>query len=77
MRLAGTPLLLSLMTLVHYHRTDLPQERGKLYGQCLDILLELWDKQDKKLKLPDGPSPKEKRLVLQEVAFHLLGVHGI
>ncbi len=72
LRLAGTPLMLSLMTLVHYHQTDLPQERGKLYGQCLEILLELWDKQDKKLKLPDGPSPREKRLVLQEVAFHFL-----
>ncbi len=71
LQLAATPLLLSLIILEHYHCPNLLRERGKLYGQCLEFLLELWDKHEKKLKL-DGACHKGKRLVLQEVAFHFL-----
>ncbi len=70
--LARTPLMLSLITLVHYHRvTDLPKGRAALYGKCLEILLDLWDRQDKTLKVA-GPSLKEKLLVLQAIAFDFL-----
>jgi hypothetical protein len=73
LRIASTPLLLSLMTLVHYHRvTDLPQGRAELYEKCVDILLDLWDRQDKRLQLPEVPTLKEKRIVLQAIAFHFL-----
>ena len=34
-RLARTPLILSLIALVHYRRTRLPQGRARLYQQCL------------------------------------------
>ncbi|MCP4660756.1 MAG: NACHT domain-containing protein, partial [bacterium] len=72
LRIARTPLLLSLITLVHYHRvTDLPQGRAKLYEQCLEILLELWDRQDKRLQV-SGSSWKGKLLVLREMAFYYL-----
>ena len=73
LRIAGTPLLLSLITLVHFHRqTDLPRGRAKLYEQCVEILLDLWDRQDKRLRLPTVPSLKEKRMVLEAIAFHFL-----
>lgn len=73
LRVAGTPLLLSLITLVHFHRqTDLPKGRAKLYEQCVEILLDLWDRQDKRLRLPEIPTLKEKRMVLEAIAFHYL-----
>jgi hypothetical protein len=73
LRIAGTPLLLSLITLVHFHRvTDLPKGRAELYEKCVDILLGLWDRQDKRLQLPEVPTLKEKRMVLQTIAFHYL-----
>lgn len=73
LRVASTPLLLSLITLVHFHRqTDLPRGRAKLYEQCVEILVDLWDRQDKRLRLPEVPSLKEKRMVLEAIAFHYL-----
>ncbi len=73
LRVASTPLLLSLITLVHFHRkTGLPKGRAKLYEQCIEILLDLWDRQDKRLRLPEVPSLKEKRMVLEAIAFHYL-----
>jgi hypothetical protein len=73
LRIAATPLLLSLITLVHYHRvTDLPKGRAELYEKCVEILVDLWDRQDKRLQLPEVPSLKEKRMVLQTIAFHYL-----
>ncbi len=70
---ATTPLLLSLITLVHFHRhTDLPKGRAKLYEQCVEILVDLWDRQDKRLDLPKVPTLKEKRMVLEAIAFHFL-----
>jgi formylglycine-generating enzyme required for sulfatase activity len=73
LRVAGTPLLLSLITLVHFHRhTDLPKGRAKLYEQCVEILIDLWDRQDKRLLLPEIPSLKEKRMMLEAIAFYYL-----
>ena len=71
LRIARTPLILSLVTLVHKNRTaDLPQGRGRLYRECLDILLDSWDKKDKGLDAPDSPSPNDKLLALKTIAFH-------
>jgi formylglycine-generating enzyme required for sulfatase activity len=73
LRIARTPLLLSLITLVHYHQVaKLPKGRAQLYKRCLDVLLELWDAKDKRLRLPVSPSLKDKLLVLQAIAFHFL-----
>ncbi len=72
LRISRTPLLLSLITLVHYHRrTDLPEGRAALYEDCLRILLEQWDKSDKGLQIA-GPTLKEKLMVLKAIAFHYL-----
>jgi len=72
-RIARTPLILSLITLVHYHRVaDLPKGRAQLYEKCLEILLELWDLSEKHLKPAETASLKGKLLVLKELAFHYL-----
>ena len=71
LRIASTPLLLSLMAFVHYHKVDLPKGRARLYGDCVEILLDLWDKKDKRLDLPEI-TLKEKRMVLEAIAFHYL-----
>ncbi len=72
LRIARTPLLLSLVTLVHYYRVaDLPKGRAELYSDCLRILLELWDKSRQVLQVA-GPTLKEKLMVLRAIAFHYL-----
>jgi formylglycine-generating enzyme required for sulfatase activity len=71
MRVARTPLILSLITLVHYARqAELPKGRATLYQRCLEILLEEWDMAEKRLRLPDAPSLQDKLLVLKTIAFH-------
>jgi len=72
LRIARTPLILSLVTLVHKNRTaDLPKGRARLYRECLDILLDIWDSKDKGLAaLPDAPSPNDKLFALKTIAFH-------
>jgi formylglycine-generating enzyme required for sulfatase activity len=68
-RLARNPLILSLIALVHYRRTRLPQGRAKLYQECLEILLETWDYEDKELEVV-GPSLHAKETILQEIAYY-------
>ena len=38
--LASNPLLLTIVLLVYNSRTRLPEERGRLYDECIDVLLE-------------------------------------
>ena len=71
LRIARTPLILSLVTLVHKNRTtDLPKGRARLYRECLEILLDLWDAKDKGLTIPDAPSLNDKLLALKTIAYH-------
>ena len=71
LRIASTPLILSLVTLVHKNRTtDLPKGRARLYRECLEILLDLWDAKDKGLTIPDSPSLNDKLLALKTIAYH-------
>ncbi len=72
LRIARTPLILSLITLVHKTRSDLPKGRARLYRECLEILLEKWDMEDKRLKEANAPSLKDKMLALQHVAVYFL-----
>ncbi len=73
LRIARTPLILSLVTLVHKNRTtDLPKGRARLYRECLEILLDLWDAKDKGLTIPDAPSLNDKLLVLKTIAYHFV-----
>jgi formylglycine-generating enzyme required for sulfatase activity len=41
-RLAGNPLLLTMMTLLHSYAGRLPDERVQLYEQCIEMLLYRW-----------------------------------
>ncbi len=41
--LAKTPLLLTLMAIVFESRGSLPDDKLRLYSQCVDILLDSWD----------------------------------
>ncbi len=68
-RLARNPLILSLIALVHYRRTRLPQGRAKLYKECLEILLDVWDSRDKDIQI-SGPSYNAKETILREIAYY-------
>ncbi len=51
-RLAGNPLLLTMMTHVHAYEGELPQQRVRLYEKSLDFLLRRWrpDRGEQSLK---------------------------
>jgi HEAT repeat protein/energy-coupling factor transporter ATP-binding protein EcfA2 len=42
-RLATTPLLLTLLALIHYQGTRLPSRRVELYRLCVEALAETWN----------------------------------
>jgi formylglycine-generating enzyme required for sulfatase activity len=43
-RMAGNPLLLTVMALVHAREPELPEARALLYERCVDVLLWLWER---------------------------------
>jgi formylglycine-generating enzyme required for sulfatase activity len=43
-RMAGNPLLLTVMALVHARDSELPEARALLYDRCVDVLLWLWER---------------------------------
>ncbi|RRR75556.1 MAG: hypothetical protein EI684_04410 [Candidatus Viridilinea halotolerans] len=57
--LAGTPLLLTVMALVHAFRGSLPDARALLYAECVDLLLLRW-------RQPRGESDLIERLGLPQ-----------
>jgi formylglycine-generating enzyme required for sulfatase activity len=73
-QLATNPMLLSLITLVHFLKVELPDERVLLYRDCVEILTERWQKY-KRDELNYGSIFEEdlnltqKVALLQEVAF--------
>lgn len=68
LELTRNPLLLTAICLVHRDRGRLPERRGKLYHECVRILLELW-REAKKLT---GRIDEDRALrVLQPLALHL------
>jgi len=42
--LAGNPLLLTLMAVLHSNRGRLPDDRADLYGETVDLLLRRWNR---------------------------------
>lgn len=68
--LAANPMLLSLICLVYHLQRDLPHGRAALYDECVQILLGVWDRVDKGLKIVK-PSKDEKRKILRYVAYVL------
>lgn len=50
--LARTPLLATLIALVHRHQAHLPAERARLYQLCIDLLVVTWPAENRRA-LPD------------------------
>lgn len=65
--LAGTPLLLLIMALIHRSGKGLPDRRVELYDACIKILLEDWNKENDHTVIPANPA----RAVLRPLAFWL------
>jgi len=82
-RLAGNPLLLTMMTLLHAYEGRLPDERVKLYEKCIEFLLLRWraERGDQPLRVQlDLPQWNESDLgrLLDRLglAAHSRGVSG-
>ena len=71
MQIAETPLILSLMCLVFYMRQDLPRKRAKLYEECIEILLEDWDRREKQMKVSGMPTLEKRVILLERIAVRL------
>jgi len=70
--LAINPMLLSLITLIHYVKVKLPEQRHLLYRECIDILVEQWDAaRGIYAPLLHDLSVEEKKRILQRVAFYM------
>ncbi len=72
-QLAINPMLLSLITLVHYvRRAKLPDQRHLLYQECIDLLVEHWEAtKDVGAPILQDLSAKEKKQILQCLAWYM------
>ena len=52
-RLAGNPMVLTDMALLHTHRGRLPDDRAKLYKEVIELLLLRWDEARQGCRLQD------------------------
>ena len=86
-RLAPTPLLLTVMTLLHAHK-ELPNSRAQLYQETVDMLLHLWEQHkakesgaDDESQLSDllaqaGRTTMDLKRVLGKLAFTVHSASG-
>ncbi|MDX2077803.1 MAG: SUMF1/EgtB/PvdO family nonheme iron enzyme [bacterium] len=44
--IAGNPMLLTVMAIVHNHTGTLPRESARLYHECVELLMEKWRPRD-------------------------------
>jgi len=77
-RLATTPLLLTLLALIHHQGTRLPNRRVELYRLCVEALAETWNLARSQAGQPIELWLGERRLderevvrLLAPVAFHM------
>jgi len=70
--IAGNPLILTMIALIHRAETKLPEGRALLYDKCTECLLDLWTaaKQDLE-EIPElkGFALRDKRRVLGRIAY--------
>jgi len=76
--LAGNPLLVTVIALVHRYRAKLPERRSELYNECTEVLLGYWElgktgEESKRLATYTGTDllmdASEKRSFLEPVAL--------
>lgn len=67
--IAVNPMLLSLISLVHYNRQYLPRGRTLLYSQCIELLIDSWDRTRDILFTGSKVTAVQKEAVLREIAF--------
>jgi formylglycine-generating enzyme required for sulfatase activity len=75
-RLVDTPLLVTIVAIVHDNLNTLPQERAELYEECVKALLSEGYKElsEEQLALVgQGGKFNEKRNVLAQLAFEMMG----
>jgi len=71
--IARRPLILSLMLLLHHLRVaELPRGRAALYEECLNVLLEIWDRKVHLLPNPQGSTLSDKHAILGTIAYQFL-----
>ncbi|HEU5382535.1 MAG TPA: NACHT domain-containing protein [Ktedonobacteraceae bacterium] len=73
--LAANPLLLSLIALDYEANLELPDDRARLYEECVDILLKRWDA-ERLITRARAFRPEYQKHLLPEIAwhFHLRGL---
>ena len=69
-RLAGNPLLLTIMAVVHTYKGKLPDGRAKLYDQTIEVLLWEWDK--KLVRQNEDETDTQLQQLLNEVGRNQL-----
>ena len=74
-RLADTPLLVTIIAIVHYNDRHLPEQRASLYRSCIHVLLaeSHHTKGEARHDLEDwGGSEDDKRELLTLLAYHMM-----
>ncbi len=67
--LAVNPLLLTLITQVHYYRNSLPGRRVELYQEVCNVFL---GKRREAFDIVDDITPIQKQLILQPLAYEMM-----
>ena len=76
--LVRSPLLLTMLALLHYNTGDVPRDRAKLYEECVLLLLDRWEP-ERQVGMPRAASLSERlglpsldplRQVVHELAYH-------
>ena len=72
-RLAMSPLMLTILAIIHRSRSGLPNARVKLYDLCTDALLFTWERRHRRPRLTDVSgklvTDKEVRQRLEQLAY--------
>ena len=77
-RLAGNPMLLTDMALLHTHRGRLPDDRAKLYQEVIELLLLRWDETKSSKGMQDllREAKRDENDLLRKLGEIAFAVHG-
>jgi formylglycine-generating enzyme required for sulfatase activity len=77
-RLAGNPMLLTDMALLHTHRGRLPDDRAKLYKEIIELLLLRWEETKEGSRLQDllRDAKRDEHDLLRTLGAVAFAVHG-